>query len=290
MLYTILNKKIPVLAFAVTAFFTSCLPDEINEGNGLSDPNVDASFVITPIEGKSNMYLFEAQTQYVISSRWDFGSGLLPGKMTEEVFFPDAGTYEIVHEAVGRGGLTGQSSQELVVETSDPTAGNLVVGGRFETEEDHAQWNRLKISDSGSEWVFNDGSATIFSTEQWSQQGIYQAIEVEKEKEYAIDMVVSGEANTDTWLEVYAGTKIPVTGEAYDDTKVMGLSTWDGCGNATFSGKLSNLGCIPNTTTNTLSNKISFSESGTIYLLIRSGGGAMNPKGITITNVEMRGS
>ncbi|MCF8713753.1 hypothetical protein JM658_02850 [Joostella atrarenae] len=286
----IFNRKTLVAAIAVSAIISSCQPEEINEGNGLSDPNVDASFMITEIEGESNVFLFEAQTENVISSKWDFGAGLLPGKMTEEVFFPDAGTYEIVHQAIGRGGLTGTVTQELVVETSDPVAGNIVLGGTFETSEDHSNWNTLKISDSGSEWVFNEGSATIFSTEQWSQTGIYQAIEVEKDKEYSIDMLVSGEANGDTWLEVYAGTSVPVEGQAYEDTKIMGISTWDGCGTAKFSGKLSNVGCIENTQTKTVSNKVTFAESGTIYLLIRSGGGSMNPAGITISNVEMRGS
>ncbi|MDG3583235.1 hypothetical protein [Galbibacter pacificus] len=282
-------KKFGTMAIAIGLFF-GCQPDEIDEGNGLTDPNVDASFTISPIEGKTNRYLLEAQTQNVISSQWDFGDGVFKGKMTEEVFYPDAGTYNITHIAVGRGGAKGSLTKELVVETSDPVAGNLVQGGKFANEDDYAKWTILKINPSGSEWVFNEGSATLYSTESSSQQGIYQTIEVKKDKVYTIDMKVSGGANQDTWFEIYAGTTVPQEGSDYTDTRIMGLNTWDGCGNEAFSGKLSQIGCVKNSQTETVSNEVTFEQDGTIYLVIRGGGASVAPEGITITDVEMRGS
>lgn len=269
----------------------ACQPDDFSGGNGLGDPNVDASFTITPVEGEMNRYLLEAQTTNVIASWWDTGDGMVAGKMKQKVFFPDKGTYTIAHTAVGRGGLTNTSTQELVVEESDPVAGNMVEGGKFENAEDHSKWTILNISNSGAEWKFNDGSATIYSTQEWAQQGLYQAIEVEKDRVYSIDMLVSAEGGfNNTWFEVFAGTTPPVQGVEYTDNKIMGLSTWDGCATAAFSGRLSNVGCVKNSNTDSIDNTVSFAESGTIYLVIRSGGQNFDPAGITITNVEMRGS
>ena len=248
---------------------SSCQPDELGTGNGLSDPNVDASFTVTPIEGVTNRYRLEAQTSNVLSSKWDTGDGVFSGKMIEEVFFPDAGTYTVTHIAIGKGGVTNSSSKEIVVAVS----GNLVKGGKFEDATAHSEWTIQPISDSGASWVLNDGSATIFSTSAWAQQGIYQSIEVEKDKEYAIDMKVSGGGGfIETWFEVYVGTTVPVDGVEYT------------------SGRLTNLGCVKNSKTDAIDNTITFAESGTIYLYIRSGGNVYDPAGITITNVEMRGT
>lgn len=296
-LITIL-KRYSCLVFVVISmtFISSCQPDELGIGNGLSDPNVDASFTVTPIEGVTNRYRLEAQTTNVLSSKWDVGDGIFSGKMIEEVFFPDAGTYTVTHFALGKGGETNASSQEIIVAESDPVSGNLVKGGKFTDATDHGQWTIQPISASGAAWVLNEGSATIFSTSAWAQQGIYQAIEVDKDKAYAIDMKVSGGGGfIETWFEVYVGTTAPVAGVEYTangttDFKIMGLSTWDGCATAPFSGRLTNIGCVKNSKTDTIDNTITFAESGTIYLYIRSGGNVFDPSGITITNVEMRGT
>ena len=162
-------------------------------------------------------------------------------------------------------------------------------GGKFVDATDHAKWTVLPISASGATWTFNQGSATIHSDGGWAQQGIYQAIEVIKDKEYTIDMLVSGKTFNETWFEVYAGTSLPVGGQEYGDNKVMGLSTWDGCATAPFSGRLSVVGCVKNSSTDTVSNVVKFDTSGTIYLVIRSGGNVFHPDGITVTNIEMRG-
>ena len=51
-----------------------------------------------------------------------------------------------------------------------------------------------------------------------------------------------------------------------------------------FEGKLSVVGCVGS------GNKVTFDQSGTIYLLVKSGGESLGSTGISITNVEMRGS
>tara|TARA_R110002049_G_scaffold231291_1_gene403639 strand:- start:2124 stop:2993 length:870 start_codon:yes stop_codon:yes gene_type:complete len=281
-----LKKVAKLLSVALIAIVVaSCQPDTLGEGNGLSESNLDASFNITPIADANNTYLLTASNSY-ISSNWDVGNGFYFGGNTEEIFLPDAGIYTIKHKVIGKGGSSEIVLQNIDVEESDPIAGNIVKGGKFADTADHAEWTVLNISASGASWTFNTGSATITAS-GYNQQGIYQAIDVIAGKEYAIDMLVSGESNDETWFEVFASTVVPIQGQDYTNNKVMGLNTWDGCGTGSFSGLLSSVGCVNNTYTDSKSNKVTFETSGTIYLVIKCGGNSTT--GITIKNVEMRG-
>lgn len=276
---------------AVVLSLTSCQPEDSIANNGLTNNNVDASFTITPVEGKVNTYKLVAQSKGVLKSLWDTGAGTYSGKMEEEISLPDAGKYTIVHTAIGAGGATATKSQDVVVATSDPLKGNLVQGGTFATVADQAKWTVLNLSSTGAAfWSFANNSATIHSPGGWAQEGIYQAIDVVKDKEYTIDMKVSSLSGSDeTWFEVYAGKSVPQSGVEYKDNKVMGLSTWDGCAKSGFSGMLSVVGCVKNEKTGTVSNVVKFSESGKIYLLIRSGGNTFTKDGITVSKIEFRG-
>ncbi|MDR6966862.1 hypothetical protein J2X31_000862 [Flavobacterium arsenatis] len=268
-----------------TSILTSCQPEEFGTGNGLADMDLDASFTITQTDENGNRYRIESNgAENIWYHKWDLGDGTsFRGDLVENIFFPDAGTYTITHTAYGRGGSAISSAQEVVVATSDPVAGNLVKGGKFENAEDHAEWTVLNIGDPGTAWTFNPGTATI-SGGGWNQQAIYQAIEVEANKEYSIDMIVSGAGAVNTWFEVYASPTAPTPGNDYSaDGRRMGLSTWDGCANGPFNGKLSNVGCVGS------GNIVSFPQSGTIYLLIKCGGENIGTGGITIDNVEFRG-
>lgn len=287
------KKQRFLLLFFMAAILglTSCQPDDSFADNGLTAKDVDASFTITPVEGKTNTYKVVAQPKGVLKSLWDTGAGTYAGKMEEEISLPDAGTYTITHTAVGTGGATGTATQNVVVATSDPLKGNLVQGGSFATTEDQAKWTVLNLSPTGAAfWSYANNSATIHSPGGWAQEGIYQAIDVVKDKEYTIDMLVSSKSGSDeSWLEVYAGKSFPVAGVEYKDNKVMGLSTWDGCAKAAFSGMLSKVGCVKNDKTATVSNVVKFAESGKIYLLIRSGGNKFTQDGITVSKIELRG-
>ncbi|CAM3084093.1 hypothetical protein [Flavobacterium frigoris] len=288
----IILKRSVYLMFIIATLgsLTCCQPDTIGEGNGLTDSNVDATFTFTPVAEKTNTYKLMAQTQSVILSKWDTGDGLYIGKMNEEISLPDAGTYQIRHVAVGRGGSENTTIKEIIVATSDPLKGNLVQGGNFANATDHAKWKVMNLSPSGAaKWTFKTGSAIINSNGGWSQEAIYQAIDVVKDKEYKIDMLVSSQNGSDeTWFEVYAGTTVPESGVEYKDNRVMGLSTWDGCAKAAFSGKLSMVGCVKNQI-GSISNVVKFSQTGKIYLVFRSGGNIFTSSGITIAKVEFRG-
>ena len=272
-----------ILLLAIGSTIMSCQPEEFKGGNGLTDTNVDASFTITPIEGQSNYYILQAQSSNVIGSKWDIGEGEFSGNLREEVFIPDAGTYTISHTAIGRGGATSTSTQELIVAQSDPNAGNLIVGGKFLDADDHSQWTILTISGSGASWTYNSGNATITGG-GWNQQGIYQAVEVQANKDYRIDMRVSGGGSVNTWFEVYVSTTAPVQNQDYTaDGRRIGLSTWDGCANGPFDGKLSIVGCVGS------GNVVNFDQDGTVYFVVKCGGENIGATGISMTNVEMRG-
>ena len=281
-------KKISLtLLFLLTlSFLISCQPEDNPQDNGDTAVSVDASFSITPVANATNKYLLTAATKDVLGSRWDLGDGggTYTGRMTETIFLPDAGTYNIVHTAIGRGGATSTSTKTLIVTTPDPISGNLVRGGKFANAADHAQWTRLKIgTGTTTNWVFNSGSASIFGG-SWNQEGLYQIINVVAGRKYKIDLVVSGGGSQNTWFEVYANATAPVQGVDYTaGGRRMGLSTWDGCANTSFSGKLSEVGCVGS------GGEITFTQSGPIYFLIKSGGENIGASGITMTNVQLRG-
>ena len=289
----LIKKQGFLLLFFMTAVlsFTSCQPEDSFVNNGLTNKNVDASFDIVPVEGKVNTYNLVAKTNVVLKSIWNTGNGDYVGKGIQEVNFPDAGTYTITQTAIGAGGGKATASKELIVATTDPLKGNLVQGGSFATPSDQAKWSILNLSTTGAAfWSFENNSATIHSPGGWAQEGIYQAIDVVKDKEYTIDMFVSSASGSDeSWLEVYASKVAPTSGVEYKSNKVMGLSTWDGCAKAGFSGMLSKVGCIKNEATGTVSNTEKFDETGKIYLLIRSGGNTFTKDGITVSKIELRG-
>lgn len=284
-----LNKGLGYIATALTMFIVACQPDELGNGNGITTLGLDAGFTVTEVADANNTYLLTANGSYITSS-WNFdnGAGFVLGGTSEEVFYPDAGTYNVIHKVTSIGGIAETYNQIIEVEASDPIAGNLVRGGSFQDENDHSEWTILNISGGEANWIFNEGSATIVAKD-YSQQGIYQAVEVVAGREYKIDMYISGEGNENTWFEVFASTVEPVQWNDYTSNVVMGLSSWnESCDITIINGFLSSVGCVENSYSSTVSNTVTFDTSGTIYLVIKCGGG--NVSGFTITNVEMRGT
>jgi PKD repeat protein len=270
--------------------YTACQPDEAGSGNGLDSPDLTASFTVTPAAGKNNKYLLEADPIGVLGVRWDKGDGAGPvaGKTIDTVFYPDAGTYRVELTAIGKGGSTAKSSKDIVVATSDPVAGNLVAGAKMEAG-DESYWTPFTISGTSVSFAFGDGKLTASGGGNNGHAGIYQAIEVIGGKKYRLDLNVSGAGATDVWFEVYLGKVEPTEGQDYTNGgNYMGLNTWDGCGKTAFNGKLSTLACSGSLKGKP--NVVQFDESGTIYLVIKTGGANLGTGGISIDNVELRGT
>jgi len=263
----------------------SCTPDSIDgEGNGIVQGPLDASFKIT--KTSENHYSVKRNFNNYLMSKWNVdGDGFNTGKEEEKIFLPDAGTYVIQHQAIGVGGvLGGTSSETVVVPTSDPVAGNMIQGGRFDTPAEAAKWSIHKISASGAQWVVGNGTgvATIVASGN-SQQGIYQAVNVVAGQKYSIDLVAA--SNTplvNTWFEVYVLNTAPVDGQDISGTIYRNINTWDGCGTSKFGGKVSSIGC--NSSKN--GGIYTATTTGTVYLEIKCGGATVNS--LSVDKVEFR--
>jgi hypothetical protein len=235
-----------------------------------------------------NTFLAQVKDSSYIMSKWDLGTGThVVGKATQEVFLPDAGEYTIVHYAIGKGGATFSSSQKVTIATSDPARGNLIKGGKFETAADEAFWTKFAISAPAIAWTRANGKMTATGG-NWGHSAIYQAVQVEANKDYRFAMTVSGSGATDVWFEVYFGTAVPTPGADYTNGGIrIALNTWAGCGKTTFSGNIATIGCDGSLVGQ--NGKVRFSQAGTIYVLIKTGGADLGTAGISIDNVELRG-
>lgn len=290
---SLINFKtmIQYLPFVGTAIlFLGCQPDKIEEGLAPDTP-LEASFTVSPIQGRTNRFLITNTTPGAIAAMWDVGNelGWAMGKMADTVFYPDAGTYTIKMQALNKAGkLYDAEPKNVTVATGDPLSGNLIAGGKMNPGDD-AKWTYLKIANNNNViWTFADGKYTVTGT-GGGHAGIYQAIQVEANKKYRFAMLVSGSGATDTWFEVYLNPTAPVQGSDYSAGGTqIGLNTWTGCGKTAFSGNLATIGCAGSLKGK--NGEITFSQSGTIYLVIKCGtNNSLGTTGISIDNVELRG-
>jgi hypothetical protein len=276
-----------------TGLFTGCQPEEFEGGgNGIVSPELDASFTVTPVtvEGKINTFVFSANhTKDVLSVKWDMGDGnaIFGPAKTDVVFFPDKDPYKIVMHAVGKGGKIFTSEQVLQIENSDPKAGNLLKGGKL-NNGDQTNWQVLTYS-AGVAPVFEAGKV-IFKGGSGGHAGIFQPVQVVAGQKYKIDMSVTGSGATDTWFEVYIGTVVPESGAGKDYNSGgnrLALNTWANCGKASFNDKLTKLACA-GSLQGTVGGIVQFDNSGTYYVVIRTGGANLGTTGIAVDNIELR--
>ncbi|MCR8561461.1 PKD domain-containing protein [Mucilaginibacter sp. BJC16-A38] len=265
--------------------YVGCKPDPLKDGdNGLVAKNV-ASFTINPVSGKPNNFVLKAEETGVTAVKWDLGDGggSNIGTAIDSIFVPDAGTYNVVLTTAGVGGATQTASKTLTVATSDPKAGNLVVGGKM-TAADDASWKHITISPGVTFVLDPTKNMMVASGGGFGHAAVYQAINLVAGQKYAVDMLISGSGATDTWFETYVGSKVPAQGTDYSDGGIkIALNTWNGCGKTAFSGKLSAISC------NGAGNTFTVPTTGTYYLLIKSGGSNLGVTGISFTNVTLRG-
>lgn len=277
-----INKS---LFFGAAVFFlTSCSPESLDEGNGLIQPSADAAFTVTKT-AENKYHLKRVNDNYInfINSQWNIdGDGFVNGKNEIDISLLDAGTYILQHNAVGIGGqVGGTTSQTVVVPTSDPIAGNILQGGRFDTPEEIAKWSIHTISPAKAQWVFANKEATIVASES-NQQAIYTTVNVEAGKQYTIDLVASSKTGLeDTWFEVYILNSMPASGQDISGNVYRSINTWDGCGKSAFGGKISSVGCGSKNT-----GVYTATTTGTVFLAIKCGGKTV--KGLTVDKVEVR--
>ena len=279
-------KKGLFVAVIAAIVATGCQPDEVSAGSAMTQGDPDASFSLQQDASGNHVIVAGATDSEIQYHTWRWynptdaseDSGEIKGDADNTYFFPDAGTYKIQHRVVGyTGGANSISEQTVTVSTPDPVAGNLILNGKF--TDGQGAWQILNISSSNAEWTFNGGQATI-TVSGSNQQAIYQPVEVVAGQQYKVDMKVSGSGSTNTWFEVYVSPTAPTQGSDYSANGIrLQLNTWAGCATSSFSGMLSEVGCGGS------GNPMTFTQSGTVYVVIKSGG---ENSTINVDNVEFR--
>lgn len=237
----------------------------------------DLNFTYTVDSENPNIIHFVGQTSVdTWYTHWNFGDNTGDeGLEASKVFFKK-GTYEVRFKIFTEGGT---ASVFQTIEIADDFQGpDLIKNGGLDNDD---FWTVFQIN-AGAEVKIADGTAT-WTGGSWGNAGIYQVIDIEANKEYEINMDISGGGMSDCWFEVFIGKIEPQEGVDYSDGGIqIGLSTWQGCGVEAFAGQLTDIACIGE------GPSFSWPESGTAYFVIKSGGANLGPDGLTIDNIAIR--
>ena len=262
--------KLPFLFALVMIIISGCEEDD----------NIPASTIGFTSTVNNLSVDFKSESTNTRYFSWDFGDNTEPSKdMNPSHFYENEGTYTVTLTTTGRDGKVNTQTGQVTVTAPE----NFVKGGKMEAA-DISNWTVLKISD-GVDITFENGKA-IARGGNWGHAGIYQAIQVEANQKYTFSALVAGNGASETWLEVYFGAVPPVQNSDYSSGgNQFGLSTWDGCGSAPFNGNLATLACAG--ASKGKDGEITFSQSGVVYLLIKTGGANLGVGGISIDNISL---
>ncbi|NEU09089.1 PKD domain-containing protein [Flavihumibacter sp. R14] len=265
-----LYSKLPILVMLAMVILSGCEKDD-------KIPPSTIGFTATATNLSVDFTNESTNTRYF---SWDFGDGSDPSTdINPSHFYEDEGTYTVTLTATGRDGKVNTQAAQVTVTAPE----NFVKGGKMEAA-DISNWTVLKISD-GVDITFENGKA-IARGGNWGHAAIYQAIQVEANQKYTFSALVAGSGATETWLETYFGALPPVQNSDYSSGgNQFGLSTWDGCGSTPFNGNLATLACAG--AQKGKDGEITFSQSGTVYLLIKTGGNNLGAGGISIDNISL---
>lgn len=263
-----------LIASFVLALMSCSESDSLTPEPPTSD---DLSFTYTIDSENPNLVHFSGQTTaetwYI---HWNFGDNTgEEGLEASKVFFKK-GEYDVRFKIFTKGG-TASVVQRIVIE-SDFQGPDLVKNGSLDGED---FWTVFQIN-NGANVEFADGKAT-WTGGGWGHVGIYQQVEVEANKEYQINMDISGSGMSDCWFEVYVGKVVPQPGVDYTDGGIkLGINTWEGCGIEAFEGQITDIACTGD------GGSFTWTESGVAYFVIRSGGADLGAEGVTIDNIAIR--
>lgn len=244
-----------------------------------------ASFTVTPVQGNANKYVITNTTLGAcVGTRWDLGKGdgWTMGKVSDTVFYPDAGTYTINMQALDKRGklYTAPAPVTVTIAQSDPAYGNLIINGKMDPTNTTA-WQIFHTESAppyGIIWTLTNGAyMATGGTSSYPSAGIYQAINVVANKSYHFSMNTSYGVPNSAWLQVYFGKTVPVNGSDYTDNQKLNFITWGKW--TAFNGSGS---C-----------DLTFATSGTIYVVIKAGAGAsggLSTQGVAVWNVAFRGN
>lgn len=269
------NIKIAFWFLSISLFVTACsdpveMVPEPPSGN-------DLSFTYSVDAENPNLVHFVGQTTvdtwYV---HWNFGDNTGAEELTASKVFFKAGEYEVRFKIFTEGG-TASVSETLVIE-NDFAGPDLIENGSLDGDD---AWTIFQIG-AGVD-VAIDGGVATWTGGSWGNAGLYQQVEIEADKEYQINMDISGGGMADCWFEIYVGQIQPQDGVDYTDGGIlMALNTWEGCGSEDYDGLLTDVACVGS------GGSFTWSEPGTAFFVIKSGGADLGPNGVTIDNIAIR--
>jgi hypothetical protein len=274
------NIKFPIqfLIYFLLLTLVACNSEEEEMAIAPTSDNANFSYSFDP--DNANRVIFTGQPNVdTWFTHWNFDDNTAgEGLQVEKLFFLK-GDYEVRFKIYTEGG-TAETVQTISI-VEDIIGSNLVENGELDGDQ---SWTVLPIS-GGAEVAFQNGAAT-WTGGSFGHVGIYQAMEVEANTTYQIQMDVAGSGMSDCWFEVYVGTAIPMDGVDYTAGGIrLGLNTWDGCGSDPFDGPLTVLTCSNGGGDGTFE----FPNTANVYLVIRSGGGDFGTTGVSVDNISIRG-
>lgn len=239
--------------------------------------STDLSFTYEVDADNPNIYHFSGQTSVETwYAHWNFDDGTGDeGQEATKVFFK-AGEYEVRFKIFTDGGTA--SVTETIVIAQDFSGPDLINNGGFDGED---FWTVAEIG-GGVTAEINNGAAS-WQGGGWGNVAMYQAVEVEANTEYEINMNISGSGMSDSWFEIYIGSVEPEVGQDYNNGGIlMALNTWEGCGAEAFEGTLSAIACVGD------GGDFSWPNDRVGYFVIKCGGANLGDTGVTIDNVAVR--
>ncbi|HEY0274360.1 MAG TPA: hypothetical protein VGC22_14300 [Chitinophaga sp.] len=257
----------------------ACTPESSSQDLG---PLPVATFTATPLPDNPNKIAIESTTKGAFMWKWQFADGGTSSLEKDTISFSKKGDYAIQLTAFTKGG-SAVAVQKVTIANDLPPV-NVLKGSTMDADAVN-DWTLLNTGGDQTSITIANGVMT-FNTTGNTNGAIYQAVEVDANRNYYFSGHVKGAGATNTWFEIYILPDVPVQGADYGNgKKFVALNTWAGCGGAPFDGDIAAIGCDGDYKGQ--GGKIKFATAGTIYIVIKAGssGGSMGAGGITIDDV-----
>jgi hypothetical protein len=276
-----LSSNFGLAVLLITICIGACTPDNKNSALGALPK---ASFTVSPLTGATNTFVASASTTGVFGWYWGTGSGApAVGTANDTIHFSQHGNYRLTLTVVGHGGYDTTSQ---IVSVANDDLGNTVIQGGYLNTASASDWTVLNTGGSQTTFTFTDAGLVASNTGSSANTngGIYQAIQVQAGHTYTFSATVQGSGIVQSWVEFYIGATVPAQGSDYSDNKLYSLNWWSGCGINAYEGDVVKIGCSGSGAT---TGKVTFSNSGTYYVIIKAGSsaGTLGSGGVTISDI-----
>jgi hypothetical protein len=261
----------------------ACSPESSTKQLG---PLPTASFTVAPMDGKPYKIIVKSTTTNGFMWRWNYRDTREAVRETDTLSFAKIGEYPIQFTVLTDGGYA-TTSQNVTV-TADAPVADILKGGDMEAGSEQ-YWTLLNTGGPQTAIAVTNGVMQFGNTGD-SNGAIYQKLKVIPGREYTFSGNVKGNGATNSWFEVYFGTKAPAQGADYaagtDIIKYISLNTWSGCGAVPFDGNLATIGCDGDGKGKGGSMTFKGSDT-TMYIVIKVGSSGGNlGTGITLDNAK----